>query len=205
MSEKSNYSTLFSCLHDEQAPVGHVGRGTHYSVFRSVEWLDVDRQQLASPQIHDFGVIWDEDHDERIIEVIERIYMAGLLSPVQFIGERKGGLSIVLAARYYCGSSDDYRGAEFTKLVNPIVSDVQGDSWNLELGCFDRHDISARGHQTELPSIIQDDDEVAFTYLKNIDNLWKLGTKDWRPKTMSVDLSALSPHSSLFSAPPEPV
>ena len=186
MSEKSNYSTLFSCLHDEQASFGYVGRGTHYSVFRSVEWLDVERRQLAKPQIHDFAVIWDEDHDERVIEVVERIYMAGLLSPVQFIGERKGGLSIVLAARYYCGSSDDYRGAEFTKQVSQIVSDIQGDSWNLEIGCFDRHDISARGHQTELPSIIQDDDEISFTYLRNIDNLWKLGTKDWRPAIMGL-------------------
>lgn len=192
MTQKSLYSTIFSCLYDEQVPIGYVGRGTHYSVFRSVEWLDVERRQLSKPQIHDFAVIWDEDHDERVIDVIERIYMAGLLSPVQFIGERKGGLSIVLAAKYYCGSSDDFRGAEFARLVGPLVSDVNGDSWNVELGCFDRHDMSARGHQTELPSIIQDDDEVAFTYLKNIDNMWRLGTKDWSPRAMNVDFAMLS-------------
>lgn len=200
MTQNPSYSTLFSCLHDEREPVGYVGRGTHYSVFRSVEWLDVERRQLAKPQTHDFAVIWDEDHDERIIDVIERIYMAGLFSPVQFIGERKGGLSIVLAARYYCGSSDDFRGAEFEKLVRPLVSDVNGDSWNLEIGCFDRHDTSARGHQTELPSIIQDNDEVVFTYLKNIDNLWRLGTKDWSPKATNVDVRTLPPRPSLFGA-----
>lgn len=166
MTQNSSYSALFSCLHDEWEPVEYVGRGTHYSVFRSVEWLDVDRRQLVKPQIHDFAVIWNEDHDERVIAVIELIYMANLLSPVQFIGERKGGLSIVLAARYYCGSSDDLRGAEFVKLVSPLVSDVNGDSWNVEIGSFDRNDTSARGHQTELPSIVQDNDEVPFTYLK---------------------------------------
>ena len=187
MTQTPSYSTLFSCLHDEREPIGYVGRGTHYSVFRSVEWLDVERKQLAQPQIHDFAVIWDEDHDERIIDVIERIYMAGFLSPVQFIGERKGGLSIVLAARYYCGSSDDFRGEEFFRQIETIVSNVNGDSWNLEIGSFDRHDTSARGHQTELPSIIQDKDEVAFTYLKNIDNLWRLGTKDWIPKAIYND------------------
>ncbi|MCC2976244.1 hypothetical protein LK533_06095 [Sphingomonas sp. PL-96] len=205
MKQNQTYSTLFSCLHDEKEPIGYLGRGTHYSVFRSIEWLDVERRQLVKPQIHDFAVIWDEDHDERIINVVERIYMAGLLSPVQFIGERKGGLSIVLAARYYCGSGDDYRGAEFAKLVSPIVSDVDGDSWNLELGCFDRHDTSARGHQTELPSIIQDKDEVAFTYLKNIDNLWRLGTKEWNAAPASIDLARLAPRPSLFGTSPETV
>ena len=205
MTQKPSYSTLFSCLHDEREPVGYVGRGTHYSVFRSVEWLDVERRQLAKPQIHDFAVIWDEDHDERVIDVIERIYMAGLLSPVQFIGERKGGLSIVLAARYFCGSSDDFRGAEFAKLVSPLVSDVNGDSWNMELGCFDRSDKSAQGHQTELPGIIQDDDEVVFTYLKNIDNLWRLGTKDWTPKATSVDFLPQPPRQPLFGVSAESV
>ena len=205
MTQNLFYSTLFSCLHDEREPIGYVGRGTHYSVLRSVEWLDVERRQLSKPQIHDFAVIWDEDHDERVINVIERIYMAGLLSPVQFIGERKGALSIVLAARYYCGSSDDFRGAEFDKLVRPLVSDVNGDSWNLELGCFDRHDSCARGHQTELPSIIQDNDEVAFTYLKNIDNLWRLGTKDWSPKATSVDFTMPPPGPSLFGVSAGPV
>lgn len=205
MTQYPFYSTLFSCLHDDRKPVGHVGRGTHYSVFRSVEWLDVERRQLVKPQIHDFAVIWDEDHDERVIQVIERIYMTGLLSPVQFIGERKGGLSIVLAARYYCGSSDDFRGAEFEKLIRPLVSDLNGDSWNVEIGCFDRQDQSARGHQTELPSIIQDDDEVAFTYLKNIDNLWKLGTKEWSQKATNDDLSMLTPRPSLFGVSTEQV
>jgi hypothetical protein len=200
MKQNPFYSTLFSCLHDEPEPVGYVGRGTHYSVFRSVEWLDVERKRLDMPQIHDFAVIWDEDHDERVMEVVERIYMAGLLSPIQFIGERKGGLSVVLAARY-CGWTDDFRGTEFSKQVSPLLSDIAGDSWCLDVGSFDRHDSNAQGHQTRLPSIIQDNDEVAFTYLKNIDNLWKLGTKDWQPRPATMNFGTMpSPSPSLFSA-----
>src|SRR5688572_1906398 len=85
MTNPSVYSKLFACLYDEPAPVGNLGRGTHYSVMRSVEWLDVVRRPLPLPEIHDFAVIWDEDHDSRVIEAVERIYMAGLLSPIQFI------------------------------------------------------------------------------------------------------------------------
>jgi hypothetical protein len=42
-------------------------------------------------------VIWDEDHDERVIGVVERMYFAGLLHPVLFVGERKGSLTVVLS------------------------------------------------------------------------------------------------------------
>ena len=49
MAATPQYSTLFSCLYDEPDPVGQLGRGTHYSVMRSVEWLDVTRRPLALP------------------------------------------------------------------------------------------------------------------------------------------------------------
>ena len=49
MPDVRQYSKLFSCLYDEAEPVGSLGRGTHYSIFRSVEWLDVTRRPLALP------------------------------------------------------------------------------------------------------------------------------------------------------------
>jgi hypothetical protein len=184
MTLTPSYSTLFSCLHNEAAPVGHLGRGTHYSVFRSVEWLDVVRYPLAQPQIHDFAVIWDEDHDERVIDVVEKIYMAGLLSPIQFIGERKGMLSVVLAAKFGCG----HIGPEVDAYTRELqgLSEAHGDEWPVEIGTFDRHDMSAQGHQTNLPGIIADDYEAVFIYLKNIDRLWGLGTKNWRPRLIEA-------------------
>lgn len=76
------YSALLACLYDEPEPVGHLGRGTHYSIFRTAEWRDVVLDPLPVPQIHDFAIIWDEDHDTRVIEAVEAIYMTGLLSPI---------------------------------------------------------------------------------------------------------------------------
>jgi hypothetical protein len=75
----------------------------------------------------------------------------------------------------------------------------------VEIGCFDRHDTSSRGHQTELPSIIQDHDEVAFTYLKNIDNLWRLGTKDWSTTAASGDRMMPPTRPPLFGVSNETV
>jgi hypothetical protein len=175
MADARQYSKLFSCLYDEPAPVGALGRGTHYSIFRSVEWLDMNRRPLAFPQIHDFAVVWDEDHDERVIEAVERIYMAGLLSPVQFIGERKGGLTAVVAARFY------FAEAEIEAYRRAIEAIAQGldDPWPVQLGSFDRNPGSS--HQCFFEALINDSDHRVGLYLANIDSLWSLGTKAYTP------------------------
>lgn len=169
------YSTLFSCLYDEPAPVGQLGRGTHYSIFRSVEWLDVTRRPLTLPQVHDFAVIWDEDHDERVIEAVERLYMAGLLSPVQFIGERKGMLTIIVAAKfYYNGTEADTQA--YIRAVDAIGQSLD-DAWPVDVGMFDR--APGNPHQNDPRAIISDQGRRVQTYLENIDGLWRLGTKDF--------------------------
>lgn len=178
MTNVRQYSTLFTCLHDEPEPIGAIGRGTHYSVFRSVEWLDVTRSPLEHPQIHDFAVIWDEDHDCRVIEAIERIYMAGLLSPVQFIGERKGVLTLVVAAKFYFIGRED-ETESYRLAVEAIAHDLD-DAWPVHLGSFDRRPGSP--HQTFFEGLIQDNDYRVGLYLANIDSLWRLGTKPYSPQ-----------------------
>lgn len=179
MANVPQYSTLFSCLYDETGPVGSLGRGTHYSVFRCVEWLDVTRRPLAAPQVHDFAIIWDEDHDTRVIDAIERIYMAGLLSPVQFIGERKGGLTAIVAAKFYFAGvgSDTYQ-----RKVEDITQGLP-DPWFTQIGCFDRS--PGNPHQNFYEGIISDTEHRVGLYLANIDSLWQLGTKPFAPKAPS--------------------
>lgn len=178
MADLPIYSPFFTCLYDEQKPVGYLGRGTHYSVLRTAEWFDVDRSRLDEAQVHDFAVIWDEDHDERVINVIERIYMAGLLPPVQFIGEKKGMLTVILAARFYLGQSKGALERYETK-INEISQKQDCDSWPAELGSFHRQ-CDDPPH-TSPGGIISDSEDRVITYLQNIDSLWALGTKPHRP------------------------
>jgi hypothetical protein len=184
------YSTLLSCIYDEPAPIGRIGRGTHYSVFRCAEWRDVNWSPVEIAQVHDFAVIWDEDHDTRVIEVAEALYAKGLFAPVQFIGERKGSLSIILAAKFlYNGPValvDEYR----KKLVGAVEAATEDDYWPLEIGVFDRASGSPFPHQSDLVSIIHDSEHRVDTYLRNVDSLWSLGTK---PYSASVTRSANAP------------
>jgi len=167
------YSDYFTTIYNQPEPVGNLGRGTHYSVLRYASWFDVEAKRINTPQTHDFAVIWDEDHDARVIQAIEKIYQAGLLSPIQFIGERKAVLSVVVASRFYfSGSKSDQ--IEYEKNLQEIASDVHGDYWNLQIGIYDK---TGSNHQTQLASMINCGEAEEDTFLRNIDNLWKLGTK----------------------------
>ncbi|MGZ7238461.1 hypothetical protein ACXWO6_09600, partial [Streptococcus pyogenes] len=54
----TSYSTLFTTIYDETAPIGNLGRGTHYSILRSTESCNSLLDDLNHFQIHDFAVIW---------------------------------------------------------------------------------------------------------------------------------------------------
>lgn len=177
MSAYPIYSSLFSTIYDENIPVGNLGRGTHYSVLRCTEWFDVIRSPLQEAQIHDFAVIWDEDHDTRVISVIEKLYIAGLLSPVQFIGERKGLLTLIVASRFYYHGKEDIINS-YKKQVNDVSTNIEFDSWPSDVGSFDR--VPMGEHLCILGGIIAAEEHRVLTYLKNIDSLWMLGTKEYR-------------------------
>ncbi|WP_242216864.1 hypothetical protein [Shinella zoogloeoides] len=154
------YSHHFSCLHDEDGPTTDLGRGTHYSVFRTTEWYDRHQKRLREAHIHDFAVIWDEDHDERVVYAAEQIYLAGLFSPVLFIGERKGTITIV--------ASEDFRNsvtADEWELWKSAVYDrgyeVDGDYWSVSFE-------NAAGISQDHPARVTE-------YLVDIDSRWKLG------------------------------
>ncbi|WP_421993856.1 hypothetical protein [Roseococcus sp.] len=132
---------------------------------------------LSRPQIHDFAVIWDEDHDERVLEAVEQIYLAGLLAPVLFIGEKKGNLTLVLDLKFFQLPSAKVEQYEVDILQ---ISENLPDSWPAFVGSFDRN---LRKPISELSaSIIADTDDRVEIYLRSIDSLWGLGQHNRAPR-----------------------
>lgn len=158
------YSDFFKTLHDEQSPTGYLGRGTHYSVLRAVVFHDANGKHLPRAQFADFAVIWDEDHDDRVIEPIEKIYRCGLLSRFLVFGERKGGFTAVLA-------NDIHEETQLSALeagLNTVTEHLDnGDTWSTHVVSLE----SAGG------SIIDAAAEKANLYLRSLAMLWELGVK----------------------------
>src|SRR5262245_57485669 len=91
------YSDFFTTIHDETGPTGYLGRGTHYSILRAMVFHDPVGKPLPEGQHTDFALIWDEDHDVRVIEPIEEIYRRRLLSGFLMFGECRGCFTGVLS------------------------------------------------------------------------------------------------------------
>jgi hypothetical protein len=104
--------------------------------------------EASVPHFHDFAVIWDEDHDTRVIAVIENLYVRGLLPLVLAIGERKGNVT-ALVSPPVPGSF----GAELEK----IAKENPGDPWCSDIGTMD-----------ETQGIISDTAERVSAYLKGV-------------------------------------
>jgi hypothetical protein len=157
------YSHYFHTLHDEQAPIGDLGRGTHCSILRAVVFHDAEGAPLIPGRLHDFAVIWDEDHDDRVIEPIQTIYQLGLLPAFIAFGERKGNFSAIVR--------DDTSPKRLSLLddrVNSITQNLVGDDvWPAQVAVIGSPELS----------IISDRADKVALYLANLNMLWRLGPK----------------------------
>jgi hypothetical protein len=168
------YSPFFQTLYDETAPVGSLGRGTHYSVCRATVFHDEHQRRLVNgAQFVDFAVIWDEDHDERVFQPIERLYRSGDLPSFIMFGERK--------AMFFCNVAGRFSGERLPAAKAAVAAaceNVSGDHWTSHIS-FERSGVR----------IIDADERSVDLYLKTINMLWKLGLKNIvEPKQPEPDI-----------------
>lgn len=152
------YSHFFSVLYDELGPVGNLGRGTHHSVIRIFSRHPPGR---ITGTFNDVAIIWDEDHDTRVITAIELMIMKGFfVYDILFIGERKGMLSIIVREMHPSIL------AKMQNRLDDIANDLE-DPWPVYIKC-----LSDADH-----SIINCGQDRINAYLNGIDALWGLGGK----------------------------
>lgn len=132
-------------------------------------WHDDWLKSLPQGEVLDFAIIWDEDHDTRVIEPIEEMYFAGLLAPVRFIGERKGTLSILIGSE--TAAWDEKTRRNYHAAVNRISQRLD-DPWPVIVA-----PVFGSGPEA---SIVQGEPDEIATYLKNILLLWKLSRRPAR-------------------------
>ena len=162
-----SYSPLFETIYDEQEPSSELGRGTHHSILRAIVGHDEYGDELDEIMNLDFAVIWDEDHDTRIISVLEKLHVSGQLSVGKIFGERKGNIYFIfndVENEEYLDSSDIY-----TEITNTIKSD-DVENWIVHIGFLSQYDPTI--------GIINDDKKKVLSYLEDISEKWNLGLKD---------------------------
>jgi hypothetical protein len=139
-------SGYFKTLQNDEQQTS-LGRGSHASIC-SFE----DRSRKAERR---FAIVWDEDRDLRIIHFIDELIRRQLLiGSVLFIGERKGGASIIV----------DREAAPAE--TEALASLAQGliDPWSAEISVWPRPG-----------SIINAPDDRVIAYLSGLWAGWALG------------------------------
>lgn len=148
------YSEYFTTIYDEPSPIGDqgdggIGRGGHYSI---CEYSRGFHDEVC----HRFCIIWDEDHDLRVIRFIEDLIVRDSLNApfsitdVAFIGERKGGVSVFTST-----PPSDFGMVE-TYLIH--IAQDQPDPWWANVN--------------DLCSLIHARESAVAAYLTTISNLW---------------------------------
>ena len=172
MKTINQYSEFLYCMHDECTAYGSIGRGCHYSIFSVPEWMDVKGARTDVARMHRFAVIWDEDHDTRVIEAIEQIYRAGLLFPVTFVGERKGTLNLIFSSEFV--SNLPASDIEQCKANIAHITENLPDYWPCYFGVFESSSSPAKSSIDDFTGLINDTTPRVGSYLQNIANLWSL-------------------------------
>jgi len=75
------------------------------------EYVTADRET-----VHRFAIMWDRDHDERVVEAIHALIVDGMMDYVDVIAESKGHLRV---------------WSEWKALM-PEVVHIDGDFWTTE-------------------------------------------------------------------------
>jgi len=146
------YSEFFNTLYDESSSVEGLASGAHYSILRAFVWVPL-------MSFHDFAVIWTKDHDQKIIWIIEQLYVRLLLHNVLFIGEREGRITVLTSEKVSAGFEDKLQ--EICRRVPSYCSSVYVGP--LLSGCGD---------------ILDDSRDQVEWYLSGIVALWSLGTRE---------------------------
>lgn len=119
------YSRLLYTEHED--PAGKNGEDA-FTIFSTQQINDRNLNFMDEVCIQTFAVLWDKVKDTRIIDLIERSIVQGVLSPVKLLHASKGTLMVVY----------DHQIVQSVKLDleeawQDLASGVMYDEWTAEL------------------------------------------------------------------------
>jgi hypothetical protein len=81
---------------------------------------------------YDFCLIWDDDHDTRVIEVIEKLYDNRMLFSLDFVGEREAFFTGTIRSDMFHQQSIEY-WEKFGSRLEAVTQGLELDPWASEI------------------------------------------------------------------------
>jgi hypothetical protein len=134
---------------------------------RNLTWIGKNNETMKKAMAHDFAIIWEKDHDERIIPAILRMYTNNLFGAAMIVGVRRGVLTYLID-NALLQQIDEQQITVFKNALTEQCQPHTGDKWSVEVASI---------QDPRTSQIIMDTPEKVRVYLENIHNLWNLGIK----------------------------
>lgn len=103
-----NYSRVLQVEHEQPSNVG--GEGA-YTIFNLVQPFKLSQKKSNKVSIQTLAVLWDTSPDTRVIAMIEKGLIRGVLSPVKLLQASEGVLSVVYDSHLTCNEFPQFKGA----------------------------------------------------------------------------------------------
>ena len=92
---------FFKSLHYKISPAGKSKQNKHFSVLRAGPSSNMPPNFEDISTYQAFVIIWEKEHNIKVIKIVEKLYSERLLSPILFIEERKGFLTIIIDKKIF--------------------------------------------------------------------------------------------------------
>jgi hypothetical protein len=165
------YSDRITCIYDEQESLTNLGHGTHYSIFTSSNYHWSKTKSINEYVTHIFAIIWDADHDIRIIKTIEQLHDANLLWPISFIGEHSNWVTVLYGSKTM-GAVEPDNNYEIE--ISDIIERNEYSEWMYNYN-FYQNPGDRPADQLFRTDIVRDCTWRSGAYIQGIDALWQLG------------------------------
>ncbi|MCU1733846.1 MULTISPECIES: hypothetical protein [unclassified Pseudomonas] len=118
------YSRVLQVEHEQ--PKNEYGQGS-YTVFNLIQPYKIDLKKARDVQIQTIAVLWNDQIDTRIIAMIERGLIEGVLSPVILLQTTQGILNVVHSSQM----NPDVQ-PRFEQAWNEIAGSAWHDEWTTD-------------------------------------------------------------------------
>lgn len=120
-----NYSRVLQVEYEQ--PINEDGGGA-YTVFNLIQPFKLDLRKSSKICIQTFAVLWNTQPDTRVIALIEKALIRGVLSPVKPLQTTEGILNIVYNCRFNLTEHPQFKEA-----WEDIAGCAFYDDWTAEL------------------------------------------------------------------------
>lgn len=152
MRNLHNYSEIFITEYEEVFSISEFALAMNLTVLSNIQWLDRNLKYSTEAKLQRLAIIWRRHHDVRVIPMLEKALVRGILSPILCVSVRQESLELFLNAE-----SKLEHDVNFNNAWSNVAYCENGEQWSVTVSKasnFLHHNVSSYDDYHRLISTI---------------------------------------------------